>query len=166
MSVRARPVTPPSLNKMPTYPKSTKYDADLLFWLAARDIVFFTTCEPELEGWSGGWSAAVSCNDTFAYACADAEFLAPGREAELKALFDKYGWSGVVAWCAKERNQYPIKEYRSEQYRKALEELGVPHLFDQETLLVKYPTPHKKMTMWDTFIEAILNMFRRDGDER
>jgi len=95
-----------------------------LFWLAARDIIFFSTYNEDLSDWDNGWHSVVSCNDTFCYATADCQKLAPGREHEVRELFEKYGWSGVVAWCSCERNFLePIKEKQDDNYRKAVEEL-------------------------------------------
>ena len=95
-----------------------------LFWLAARDIIFFSEYNENLDDWDNGWYAAVSCNDTFYYASADAQSLAPGREHEVRDIFERYGWSGVTAWCCRERDYpEPIKEIQDDNYRKASEYL-------------------------------------------
>ena len=60
---------------------------------------------------------AVACNDIFAYASADAEDIPPGREHEVRSIYDKHGWPGVIAWCAKERGREPLPAYLGrEQY--------------------------------------------------
>ena len=90
-----------------------------LFWLAARDVVFFSTYNEDIKDWDNGWHAAVNCNDTFYYASADATHLAPGRECEVRAAFDRWEWAGVVAWCAIERGEEPLEQLRTEKYRQA-----------------------------------------------
>lgn len=90
-----------------------------LFWLAARDVVFFSTYNEEIKGRDNGWHAAVNCNDTFYYASADATDLAPGHEHEVRAAFDQWGWAGVVAWCAIERGQEPLEQLQTDEYRQA-----------------------------------------------
>jgi len=97
-----------------------------LFWLAARDIVFFATYDEEEENWTDGWSVAVNCNDTFYYACADAEQIAPGEVDKLKEVFDKFSWSGVTAWCAVKRGTEPLKQLQTEQYQAAKQYISVP----------------------------------------
>lgn len=92
-----------------------------LFWLAAQDIVFFFNTEPK-DGLFG-WTAAVNCNDTFFYASADAEELAPSEAHKVRDYYDRYGWAGVVAWAAKQRNMEPLKELQDENYQAARKEL-------------------------------------------
>ena len=53
----------------------------------------------------------IPCNDVFSYASADAEDIPPGREHEVRKLYEQYGWPGVIAWCAKERGQEPLPAY-------------------------------------------------------
>jgi len=93
-----------------------------LFWLAARDIVFFSTYNEELDDYDNGWRAVVICNDVFYYA-ADSQRLPPHREHEIREMFEKYGWAGVTAWVAFERGEEPLKEIQDKEYLKAMEEL-------------------------------------------
>lgn len=95
-----------------------------LFWLAARDIVFFSTYNEEIEDWDNGFHAAVNCNDTFYYACADAEGLAPGEAYKVRDFYERYGWAGVVAWAAKKRGAEPLKELQDDKYSEAMAELS------------------------------------------
>jgi hypothetical protein len=97
---------------------------DKLFWLAARDFVFFSTYNSALEQHDDHWYPAVCVNDTFWYASADAEDL---REDEIDGLIDivkRFDYDGVVAWAAKRRNATPIKERQTEKYFAALEYLS------------------------------------------
>ena len=51
----------------------------------------------------------VICNDTFGYACADAEPITDRRD--IVVIYEgkaKHGWPAVVAWCAKRRKQRPL----------------------------------------------------------
>jgi len=104
---------------------NTMEEFEHLFWLAARDIVFFSTFNEDLDDWDDGWHAVVVCNDMFCYATADATSIAKGREHEVREIFEKYGWGGVTAWCSIERGLEPIKEIQDEQYHKALKELKI-----------------------------------------
>lgn len=94
-----------------------------LFWLAAKDVVFFSQYDEDLDSWDNGWHAVVVCNDMFYYASADATVIGRGREHEVREVFEKYGWGGVTAWCSIERNEEPLKEMQDEQYHKAIQEL-------------------------------------------
>lgn len=103
--------------------RPTILDYEHLFWLAARDLVFFSSYNNELKDWDGGWCAVINCSDTFGYACADATYIAPGQEREVKEIYEKYGWSGLVAWCALERDDVPLIELQTEKYHLAIKEL-------------------------------------------
>lgn len=94
-------------------------DYESLFWLAARDYVFFATYNEDIKDWDNCWHTAVNCNDTFYYASADATSLAKGREKEVRVIAEKYGWSGVVAWCSVERNEEPLEQLRTKEYYEA-----------------------------------------------
>jgi len=96
----------------------TLEDAKLLFWLAARDIIFFTTYNGESHDTSA--YPVVFCSDVFCYACADAEELPIDQLPLLKTVFEKFGWNGVVAWVAKQRNEHPLESYITEEYNNAL----------------------------------------------
>lgn len=99
------------------------YDAECLFWLAARDLIVFSTYDPIMETHNNYWHAAVCCNDTFYYATADAEDLAPGEELRLRAIYERHGWPGVVAWCAVKRGEEPLPQLRTPEYLSARMEL-------------------------------------------
>jgi hypothetical protein len=90
-----------------------------LFWLAARDVVFFSTYNDTTGDWDDGWHPAVNLNDTFCYACADA---APVRLDELDLLIEiyrRFGDDGVTAWAAQKRKADPIPPHRTEAYHAA-----------------------------------------------
>ena len=99
--------------------KISLYDTEALFWLADRDIVFFSTYDGEAATWTNGWSVAINCSDTFYYAAADAEYFNPGDELLVKELYMLYGWSGVVAYCAWHRHEEPLERLRNTEYKQA-----------------------------------------------
>jgi hypothetical protein len=104
----------------PTVRPLTLEDCEHLFWLAARDYVFFATYNEKAGDWDNGWHPAINCNDTFYYASADACGLEPHEAKEVRAAVEQWGWAGAVAWCALKRNQEPLKQLQTEQYRAAM----------------------------------------------
>lgn len=54
----------------------------------------------------------LTCGDTFAYACADAEFFTLDELPEIARLWKAHGYYGTVAWIARKRGAEPVKEYR------------------------------------------------------
>lgn len=97
----------------------TLADCEHLFWLSARQYIFFTTYNEKLDDWDCGWYAAVNCNDTFFYACADAYCMQPHEAEEVRAAVERWGWAGAVAWCAIRRNEEPLKELQTAEYLEA-----------------------------------------------
>lgn len=92
-----------------------------LLWLAARDIIFFSTYDDDDKEYTNGFYAAVNCNDTFYYASADAESLPFERAEELRGAYELFGFAGVVAWCSLKRGYGPLERLQTEQYRAAME---------------------------------------------
>lgn len=98
---------------------------EILRLLLLEDIVFINN-----GWWQKGWpvdaiSVHLNCNDTFGWACADAEDV---KYSDLKEIFEFYCrdevW-GPTAWCIKKRKMMPIPPV-SERMQKAgwnLEEL-------------------------------------------
>lgn len=62
-------------------------------------------------------------NDTFGYACADAEDVAVESLPLVARMWETHGYSGLTAFAANQRNQDPIVEHRTDEYKRALEEL-------------------------------------------
>ena len=106
-----------------TDPERKLLEYSQLFWLAARDVVWFAEASSsdlqEHMASRGGWIALINLSDTFGYACADAERLAPGQAHEVRAYYEEYGWSGVIAWVSVKRNQEPLEELKTPEYLKA-----------------------------------------------
>jgi len=90
-----------------------------LFWLAAKDIIFFSENDPQ------GWRACILLSDVYGYACADAEPILPEQAREVRNAYEKWKWSGVIAWVALKRNQEPLEEYRTPEYFVAKELLNL-----------------------------------------
>ena len=69
----------------------------------------------------------LNVNDTFGFGCADAEPV-PFRSLEKVAdLYKRYGYHGIVAWVAKERNSWPIHcscQHDGPKFIEACKELG------------------------------------------
>jgi hypothetical protein len=114
----------------------TILDCEMLFWLAAREIVFFGTWEENLGDWTNGWTSAVNVNDTFYYACADAESLEPGRAHEVRAAYERWGYHGVIAWASIKRNQDPLARLVTPAYLEAKAEL-----LKLQPPIERYPPP-------------------------
>jgi len=95
-----------------------------ILWLAARDVVFFSTYNQEKEDYDGWFHPFILCNDTFGYACADAEEVGEHDVDVLTEVFKKYEWDGVIAFVSKKRGVEVIKELRTERYKEAMEYLG------------------------------------------
>lgn len=97
------------------------HDYECLFWLAARDIVFFSTYNDTFECWDNGFHACILCNDTFYYACADAEAIAPEESHIVKEYFEDFGWDGVVAITSVFRGSDPLKQLMTDKFLEARE---------------------------------------------
>jgi len=72
----------------------------------------------------GGLRTYINLNDTFGYACADAEGINIEEVPVFHKIFMKYGWDGAVAWASKKRNAMPIPPLITDKFKTALEELN------------------------------------------
>jgi hypothetical protein len=74
-------------------------------------------------------SILVNMNDTFAYACADAEEVDIIEVQTVKDIYDRFIWDGVIAWAANKRKVTPIEERITTTYKMAREflETTQPH---------------------------------------
>ncbi|MDP3793337.1 MAG: hypothetical protein Q8R07_01145, partial [Candidatus Uhrbacteria bacterium] len=68
--------------------------------LAAADVAFFAYV-PELAGTQP--TLCLLCNDTFAYASADAEPVPWDSVQEVKRLYDAGGWRALIDWISERR---------------------------------------------------------------
>lgn len=62
---------------------------------------------------------AVNCSDTFYYACSDFTEFDLTDTAELTEMFDRFGSTGLIAWCARDRNEKPLDELINDRYHEA-----------------------------------------------
>lgn len=106
-------------------------DLNDLLWLAAHDILFFSTNNEGVTDVTADWYAFILISDCFDYASADAMYLPISKTSEIKNLYIKFGFDGVLAWCAIELDRVPLKELISEKYIDAVDyimERKLPHL--------------------------------------
>ena len=102
----------------------TLIDCEHMFWLAARDVIFFTTYNSESKGWDDYWRPVVICSDTFYYACADAEDMEISDLAEIRRIYEEYGWAGPVAWIALKRGEMPLVQLQDDEFKRAYKDLS------------------------------------------
>ena len=50
-----------------------------------------------------------------------AEWIAEGEESFLREVAEKFGWDGVVAWCAVKREMEPLEPLRTPKFYEARE---------------------------------------------
>lgn len=72
-------------------------------WLRPKnESPFFMAMTGEVDGECVLW---VGCNDTFAYACADAEEASYADAPELLRIAEKEGWPGLMRWVQNQREK-------------------------------------------------------------
>jgi hypothetical protein len=89
---------------------------EIIAELLRRDILLVNS-----NWWEKDWSEeqrdtfalAVICNDFFAYACADAEGVAPSQLDDLWKMHLQDPDSGHLAWCVKRRKMKPLSAYHA-----------------------------------------------------
>jgi len=101
----------------------TLQDYEALCWLAAREVVYFSTYNRDIGTYDDGWYVYINANDTFCYACADGEYVAPSQATQVRALYEKYGSAGVVAWVSQKRGKEPLPHLRDPAFEAALAEV-------------------------------------------
>lgn len=71
----------------------------------------------------GGVYLLFNMNDTFAYACADAEEVQPEELVKLAGLFVQYNWAALIAWASKKRGYLPIEPHQTEDFNTVFAQL-------------------------------------------
>jgi len=61
----------------------------------------------------------INLNDTFAYACADAEIVKEEQVPEIVKIYRDWGHIGLICWSAKQRNEEPVIEYTEDPVYQA-----------------------------------------------
>ncbi|MDO8659570.1 MAG: hypothetical protein Q7K54_03120 [Candidatus Parcubacteria bacterium] len=61
----------------------------------------------------------LNMNDTFAWACADAEEFTIEELPIIYDVFEKFGHSGIIAWASQKNGMEPIKPCCTDDYRAA-----------------------------------------------
>jgi hypothetical protein len=93
-----------------------------LFYLAAQQVIFFSTYDPVTDSWPDigeFYCPCVNLSDTFAYACADGERLDDSEIDRLIRAHKEWGYDGVVAWASLIRKCEPIEPHRTPKYHEA-----------------------------------------------
>ena len=89
--------------------ESQSIASELLF----KDILFLGTYDDKV-------ALCINVNDTFMYACGDAEEVPMEHIPFCKLAHDTHGWYGLAAYAAYRRNMEPIKEiYQTDAYIEA-----------------------------------------------
>jgi hypothetical protein len=78
-------------------------------------------------GWVSGDEFVLNMNDTFHYACADAESVTKEQATEVVRLFKKHGMKGIDYWVACQRGYDPeIPHYKTNVEQVRALEGGTP----------------------------------------
>lgn len=78
-------------------------DAELFKEMCDNGVVF--GAEEEFD------PPAINLNDTFCYACGDAENVLPADMPEVINIYRRFGPIGCICWAAKRRDEAPVVEY-------------------------------------------------------
>lgn len=94
-----------------------------LIFLAAHDIIFFSTYNEETGDWEDDHPVpCLNCSDTFGYACADSEHFRESDVDLIIEMWQKFGSDGLNAWSASQREYPPvIAPLRTLNYRRAVD---------------------------------------------
>ncbi|WP_338923974.1 hypothetical protein V0M98_37810 (plasmid) [Pseudomonas silesiensis] len=103
---------------------NTIEDYKRLMWLVAHKYVHLypasnTNEEADSKYKDRHLRFGVMCNDTFCYASSDFTQFDLADTAELTEMFDKFGATGLTAWCARDRNETPLEELITDKYHEA-----------------------------------------------
>lgn len=98
-----------------------------------RDEVLFVGTH-HAHGWPARWQASginpcdsgehwpilcVNVNDTFCYACGDAEEVPKASLPEIAQIYRQHGGVGLICWAAKRRDLDPVVEYTEDPVYQA-----------------------------------------------
>jgi len=100
-----------------------KIRAQAFYQLVKNEVGFVVESEDAPEH----FGLLLNVNDTFAFACADAELVAWEDMVEVYDLYNRYGYHGIVAWVARKRNMRPITcscHHDGPKFVEACKELG------------------------------------------
>jgi hypothetical protein len=62
----------------------------------------------------------LNMNDTFCYACGEAEPVPSEAMAAVIDIYRRFGWVGCVCWAAKRRGEDPVVEYTESPVYQAI----------------------------------------------
>lgn len=69
--------------------------------------------------WISNGKMLLNMNDTFAYACGDAEYVATSEIPEVVRIYKQYGDIGLTCWAARKRKENPVIEYTEDPVYQA-----------------------------------------------
>ena len=81
---------------------------EMLAWLAAEDIVFWSHYNEETKQHDDGAYPSLLVNEEFCYG-ADAEGLSDDDVPVVFELYKSGGWDAVISWVAKLRDMKPLR---------------------------------------------------------
>ena len=88
------------------------YTVDEARDMLTRGRVFFAADEDdEATGHERDkkWNQMLNLNDTFFWACADAEYVSDEELPEVASLFFRYGWCGILYWVNLKRGSERVE---------------------------------------------------------
>ena len=80
---------------------SGMFDVDSARELLTKADVFFGRCDEE-DG--PEWEQTLNMNDTWAWACADGEYVSDEELPRVAELFWRYGHCGILFWVSEKNN--------------------------------------------------------------
>jgi hypothetical protein len=84
-------------------------------------------------GWLDRGKFILNMNDTFWYACSDAEEVGEDEIKEVARLFSTYGWQGIDYWVANKRGYDP----EIPRHKEEVEEVRKKEYWRRETIFEK-----------------------------
>lgn len=102
----------------------------------------------------------LNMNDTFGYACADAELVPPDAIPTVYALWKRHGWEGVAWWVWRQRGTPPIPPVR-ERVELKMEE--TPLGARLQSLLQASQSVHFEDGMESDFSKELVRLVRQYG---
>lgn len=101
--------------KQKAAPDLTEDQLNIFFWLLNEELAFVGYDDDAEE-----FTINIICSDLFGYSCADAEKIEPSELWIIGAMFQKFGYEGIDAWCSFKRKANVIPERDTDKFYEAL----------------------------------------------
>lgn len=92
-----------------------------IVYLVARECMIVYNYSPFLryENEPAGldWNICLNANDVFHLACAETEIVLFEEVSQVRALYDTWGETGVIAWMAWRHGRTPLERHNTPKYR-------------------------------------------------